>query len=381
MLEYAIDRGLQSLVSLYLEYSGGQQSVLDDVLHCAAAKGSLSITAFSHQCGANLRSQNQNGQTALHLAAAGHEETLQYLLEKDPSCVDIRDFEGRTALAVAARGLSHTLRRIRPRCLETFLQAGADPNIGVKCHECEDHELPLAAFTALSGDVFHFRIVAEDDRCNLNGRDSFGRTALSWCFVRRRGNKVFSHLKYGSQFYEEAAGLIGKQLLQQPAVDVNSRDYSGYTILEHFIRCATPSEQDRGLDFKSFVQEFFQSSRLDPHLQTSNGQTPLDLIVSLYDTWPAEFGDIRSGWETYQYGALGANSEARQKAFNVHLFQTLKLLLGTGKVDINAQRRCSERAAPELKRIILRSIESSSRDLPLSTWDPQVPGLRDQARP
>lgn len=355
MLDYAIDRDLQSLVSLYLEYSGGQQSVLDDVLHCAAAKGSLPITAFSYQCGANLRSQNQNGQIALHLAAAGYEETLQYLLDKDPSCVNIRDLEGRTALAVAAHGLSHPFRRIRPRCLETFLRAGADPNTVVKCHECNDHELPLAAFMALSGDIFHFRIVASDDRCNLNGRDSFGRTALSWCFVRRRGNKVFGHPGYESPLYEEAAGLIGKQLLQQPAVDVNSRDDSGCTILEHFIRCATPSEQDRGPDFKSFVHRFFQSTRLDPNLQTSNGQAPLALIVSLYDTWPAEFGDINSGWGTYQYRVLGANSEARQKAFNMHLIQTFKLLLGTGKVDIDAQRRCAEQAAPELKSLILGS--------------------------
>lgn len=48
----------------------------------------------------------------------------------------------------------------------------------------------------------------------------------------------------------------------------------------------------------------------------------------------------------------------RQQAFNEHLTQALDFLLGTKKVDLDVQQRYAEKAAPELKGIILGSIKS-----------------------
>lgn len=363
MLNYAISRNLQPLVSLHLEFGG--QSNLDAVLHRYAARGDLDRVKKVHHYGANLGSQDQNGCTALHLAAGHHtrcdgkhEKTLRYLLSNEPSCVNVRDGEGRTALAIAA---AHGLQVGPARDLvelETFLQAGADPNTVINCHECEKHELPLVVLMAIRGDIDNLHILRCHDRCDLDGRDSFGKTALSWCFAHQRNIEIFGHL---DGFIDETcAGVIGKQLLQQPAVDVNSRDNSGYTILEHFIRYASPFEQNLGPGFRSFVHNFFQSDRLDPNLPTSTQQFPLELIVSLYDTWPHEFVRIGS---SVDLGIFEEDSrEKRQQAFNQHLIQALRLLLGTGRVDVDVQRRCAcaGETAPELRDVILSSIESIS---------------------
>lgn len=354
MFDYAISRDFQSLVSLYLEYSDDFQSDLDAVLHRAAARGHLTTVIHAHQRGANLGSQTKHGNTALHLAAADHarfesyanHDVLRYLLSKEESCVNVRDCKGRTALAIAAEaapGLNLSA------IFKAFLEAGADTNILMRCRECDKHDLPLVVYWALCGNAYHVGLATSDDRFDLNGRDSFGRTALSCCFQYQHGNK---RPDYSVGFsLKSAAGAIGEQLLRQPAVDVNSRDDSGYTILEHFIRHTFPfmSDSDQGL--QSFIHKFFQSDRLDPNLRTSNDKFPLELIVSLYNTWPAEFRDIDDSI---------ALKFSWQRGFNQHLIETLKLLLGTGKVDIDVQRRCAGQAVPELKRIILGSIESIS---------------------
>lgn len=357
MLEYAVHRDWQSLVSLYLEYSNGIQPDLDLILHHAAARSNLNTVTHAHRYGANLGSQDENGHTALHLAAKDYvrmsrdnwgwsnDKVLLYLLSKEASCVNMRDYKGRTALAIAAHG---SQCRDFSNLFAAFLGAGADINTSVPCLRCKKHDLPLVVFLALRGDVITSGKVASDNRCNLNGRDNFGRTALSCCFAHHHGHKRFDN-NVGHE-HRNAVGAIGEQLLRQPAVDVNSRDDSGYTILEHFIRRPPPSRSDPDPGFQSFVQKFFQSDRLDPNLQTSNGKSPLRLIVSLYNTWPAEFDDIHPTLLTQDSG---------QGRFNEHLIKALNFLLETGKVDLKTQRRCAKKAAPELKRIILHSMSGS----------------------
>lgn len=357
MLDRAIKRDLQSLVSLYLEYSDGGQSNVDTSLHRAVAKGEVAIVKAALRYGANLGCQDEDECTALHLAAEnyareesdGSDTLLVHLLSEGASYVDRLDCEGRTALAIAAHG-ARARGNDLSRLSKAFLQAGADTKFLIRCRHCEKHEITLVISLALQDGVIGFGMVASDDRCNLNGRDSFGRTALSCCFAYQHGNDPFdSCVGYG---HRNAAGAIGEHLLRQSAVEVNSRDDFGHTILEHSIRYPIPfdsiSNFDRG--FQSFVHEFFKSGRVDANLRTSDDRSPLELIVSLYDTWPAEFGhdpDFRS----YM---------SEQECFNQHLVETLVYLLGTAKVDIDIQRRCAEHAVPELKRIILDSIQSMS---------------------
>lgn len=362
MLDYAISQKLQPLVSLYLEYSDGGQSDLDAVLHHAAARGDLDKVMQVHSYGADLGSQDEDGCTALHIAAKHHqrlddgpERILQYLLSNEPSCVNVRDSEGRTALAIAA---AHGLRAVSVRDLcETFLQVGADPNAVMKCPDCDNHELPLIVFMAIRGDIHKSFILCEYG-CDLNGRDSFGKTALSWCFAHQPNIGLFGHNDGCTNSHR--AGMLGQVLLKQPGVDVNSRDNSGHTILEHFIRYASPFEHDRGGEFRYFVHYFFRSGQLDPNLRTSTQQSPLELIVSLYDNWRDDFERIgsRVDFEIFEEKREEERQEAlnqKQQAFNQHLIQALRLLLRTRRVDIDVQRRCAraEDTAPELRSIIL----------------------------
>lgn len=336
MLDYAISQHLQSLVSLYLEYSNGGQSDLDTVLHCAVAEGELSMVAFVRQHGANLASQDDDGRTALHIVTENlqfsrtHDhEVFQYVLSEEPSCVNVCDREGRTPMAIAAHFCSS-------RILENLLQAGADINTVIQCYNCEKHNLPLVVFFVLYGDDVRFKIVASYDGGNLDARDSLGRTALSWCCASRHGDRRTNH---HNSWWQEKAGKIGEQLLQRPGVNVNSRDDSDQTVLEHCIRTVALFRYKPPLAFQNFVQMLLRSPLLDPNLLTSDQQHPLELIVSLYDTWPWEFDD-------------------HAPMVDRHLLEVLDILLSTGKVEMDVQRRCAESAAPELRCIILGRIES-----------------------
>lgn len=345
MLRYAVDQRLQPLVSLYLEYSDGGQHGIDAVLLDAAAIGDLGTMEFVDRFAPNFGSQDGDGRTALHLAAVyfaesgGQDEApLQYLLSKEPSCVNVLDSKGQTALAVAAHGRFQPFQR-QPGLLKTFLHAGANPNVETRlgCLEGEEHYHPLIILFTHLGDITNTEILVSEDRCNLNGRDHSGQTALSWCFTYHYKN--IEHMN--------ALAAIGEQLLRKPAVDVNSRDKFDHTILEHFIRRPPPFVNDLKPDFRSFVQRFFRSNLLDPNLRTSNDMSPLELIVSLDAPEPAEFGGV-----IYPASIIFSG----RQAFNQHLIEASKLLLGTGKVDINVQRRCAERALPELRGVILSSL-------------------------
>lgn len=409
MCNYAVSKGWVSLVSLFLEYSGSGQSEVDAVLHQAVKSGQLEIIKLATQRGANLTSQDKNGNTALHVAMMSAydcyspehssymtpgpeqgdkatvgeakrprygsrglerhdrhewEEIVQYLISEDASCVKMRDLSGWTPvhLMKPTRDFTKPAWDTLPNSiLETFVQAEADVNAVSKCSKCprsEGHEVPLATFLLLGFRIEMFEKLASDDRCDLNGRDNFGRTALSWCFAYRHGETKLSG--HHSDFW---LGQAGEFLLQRQEVDVNSRDDSGYTILEHFIRYPFCT-------LRSHVSAFFQSEGLNSNLQMSNGQHPLELIVSLYNTWPIEFGEIGEIGLTHELflnfriekptgTAMDRRRERSQQKFNLHLIQATEHLLGTGKVEIEVQRRCVDQAPSELREAILDSIQVS----------------------
>lgn len=150
-------------------------------------------------------------------------------------------------------------------------------------------------------------------------------------------------------------GIIGMNLLKSKKVDVNSRDNIGHTILEYLIRQPRPSTDHH---FQELISIFFRSDQLDPNLETSSDKSPLELIISLYDTWPAEFGDITQPWhlDIEWYGRAPIVGEKRQQEFSNHLLKILKLLLATSEVDSAARERCLSQAKPPLHGIILNSM-------------------------
>lgn len=374
MCDYALSREWPSLVSLFVECSGGGQSLVDSILHRAVEYEKLEMVKLAIRLKANPASQDKNGKTALHLATCKtsytrrQDATIQYLVSEDPLCVIVPDLSGRTPLNYMISWpdglqdggtLKYTRTALRDSMFEIFLQAGANINAVSKCANCPNakgHEVPLATSLLLAGELKLFQKLASHGRYDLNGRDSFGRTALSWCFAHRHGDEMWYHL-FTSK-WQSQAGIF---LLQQQAVDVNSRDDSGYTILEHFIRSPFCNPRSSAI-------MFFESERLDPNLQTSNGQHPLQLIVSLYNTWPIEFGDIDQKREessnVLDFGRPRKPTgelrrEIRQQNFNRHLIQAMELLLGTGKVEIEVQWRCAGQAPTELRTAIVRSMQVS----------------------
>jgi hypothetical protein len=340
MFAFAFNRRWQRLLSLFLEYSPNGQSALDSCLRRAAKDGDINSVKFAHRFNANLESRDEDGRSALHLAVAyyRHDDILGYLLSKKPSCVDARDHKGETALGIAIRASipANIYERVRSRIRATLLEAGADVNVTTRCicSPREEHQVPLLVMAAINRSSDDFLALASDDRCNLDARDSFGRTALSWCITHLHGSSIFGSEGISGGMFAEA---VGPTLLQNPAVDVNSRDNLGRTILEHFIRDPAISSTS----YKAFVCDFFRCERLDPNLQTSNNQHPLELIISLHETSPFLDKPVRSPTE-----------DIVQEVLNKRFIWALGLLLGTGKVDIVVQRRCLGNAAPELRSII-----------------------------
>ena len=105
------------------------------LLHLATAQGCLEIVKFLLEQHASVSASNQEGQTALHLAALTTDSRLSAALlveiESMPSkaraaVLDAKDAElGRTALHYAAKlGSEHTVQQL--------IQAGADANVLTK---------------------------------------------------------------------------------------------------------------------------------------------------------------------------------------------------------------------------------------------------------
>lgn len=199
------------------------------------------------------------------------------------------------------------------------------------------------------------RLTGEKQVTNLDARDSLGRTPLSWCFR-------YPPDANGLWVYR-AEAQKGIELLNFPQVDVNSRDNSGRTILEHLIRHLCPHGDLGGL-----TVSLFKSSALDVNLETSDRHSPLDLIISLYGTWPLEFGDIDAPWRVRTVDSEGRRASKNLKGvekksmFSDGLQKTAQLLLATQKVDVSEQKRCLAKAPDQLRDLILESIKEVEPD-------------------
>lgn len=98
---------------------------------------------------------------------------------------------------------------------------------------------------------------------------------------------------------------------------------------------------------------------MDVNLETSDRRSPLDLIISLYDNWPPEFGDIDAEWVIRGIERKAWLSEV--------LLTTAGLLLATRKVDLLEQKRCLAKAPDDLRGLILDSIKEVEPDYHLQT--------------
>lgn len=371
MLDYAVEKRFPPLFSLYFELASSRGlATLNECVERAAMGGWLVAVKEAHSRGADLDYQNESGCTLLHKMFGGncfqHASSqkridmcsvLEYLLFKNPKLGASVDRDGYTAFDLIRNEL-WGYQNLEPedigykKALEIFVKARAMTKTGFIR---KDHQYPWVAVPWISV-PFSMKLAGETQFTNINARDSLGRTALSWCFSLRPPKKYsfFSHV---------AAREKGRSLLKYPRVDVNSRDNSGRTILEHLIRNVVSQDV-----LESLTAEFFQSSALDVNLETSERHSPLDLIISLYDTWPLEFGGIDAEfWPAYLEKTLkGAEKKAW---FSEGLLKTARLLLATKRVDVSEQKRCLEKAPDDLRDLILKSIREVEPDYHLQAVD------------
>lgn len=367
MLDYATDKRIFPLLALSLEFMHFQGlATLNECLERAAMVGCLIAVKEAHSRGADLDRQDESGQTILHKmfssngfrkAEPQHKSdmcsVLRYLLLKSSKLGASVDRDGHTAFDLVRNDLWGDW--LPPpedsgykQVLEVFVKAGAATRTGFIC---KDHQYPWVAVLWVSV-KFAMQLAGEKrfSSYNLNARDSLGRTALSWCF--RIPPNASSH---GHHLFYKTASDKGLSLLKFSDVDVNSRDDSGRTILEYLIRHPAPHAELGGL-----TVAFFNSSALDVNLGTSDGHSPLDLIISLYGTWPLEFGDIDSDWTHGLY--ITAQGMEKRLVFSASLVRTTRLLLATRKVDISEQKRCLAKAPDALQGLILESIKEVEPD-------------------
>ena len=90
----------------------------------AAHSGSPAVIGALLAHGANPAQRDEQGRTALHLAAmAGNNDAIVCLLEKYPAGINVQDYAGNTALHLAA------LRGCGTKTLEPLLRAGIDTGL------------------------------------------------------------------------------------------------------------------------------------------------------------------------------------------------------------------------------------------------------------
>lgn len=369
MLHYAHQKRFLPLVGLYFELVSSQGLATDnDGLQWGAENGYLDIVKQAHLRGADLYYEDESGQTVLHRMFARdrfrkssrQEQSdtcaiLQYLLSSSPTLGFSADNEGHTAFDLSLNSLwgsGHLYRNDLENymmALEAFVKAGAKTRTGFICG---DHQYPWVVVPWISV-KFSMQLTGETQFTQLNARDSLGRTALSWCFW----NRSLVPPEYLGQFsFYDAAKEKGIELLNFPQVDVNSRDDSGRTILEHLVRHPVPYDKS----IKELRFAFFKPGNLDVNLETSEGHSPLALIVSLYGTWTVEFGEIDKFWYV---GGLGFISGVqKQRRFSESLLETARLLLATRRVDLSEQKRCLAKASDDLRGLILESIQEVEPD-------------------
>lgn len=367
MLEYAAKKRFFPLAALYIEVITSRSlATLNDCLGRATATGWLAAVKEAHCRGADLEYQDESGRTLLHKLCiqvlrgwkCDQEQrdlcsVLQYLLLECPKLAVTGDRYGCTALDLVLQYIwGHDAEPGDPalkNTLQILVKAGATTKTGFMCR---DHHYPWVAIPWISVE-FATQLTGETQTTDLDARDSLGRTPLSWCFWRPPGPWNPVDYRLCNRAREKGTYLLGL-----PDVDVNSRDNSGRTILQHLIRHPYPHG---GL--KELTVAFLESSALDVNLKTSDGQTPLALITYLCGTfcgtWPFELGDIDTIWKSPAYfGPTNyISSEEKLSLISHGLLRTASLLLATQRVDISEQKRCLAKAPDGLRGLICDSIE------------------------
>ena len=230
LLHLAVEKGHKTLISLYLDYAilideKGENN--ETPLFWAVKKGNFEITKFLISKGANPNLANITGDTPLTVSVSRMDlDTTRFLLDKGADINVINEI-GNTLLIEASKG-NHTSKKNSIEMITLLLKYGL----------------------------------------NINSKNIYGNTALSYALNRR--NQI--HIKY----------------LLKNGADINIVDSMGNTILHKIVLYALFERlKNKELDE---IFEIVSSYSINPNIKNNDGMTPLHLAVK-----PSKEKDEKAG--------------------------------------------------------------------------------------
>ncbi|KFZ16114.1 hypothetical protein V502_05256 [Pseudogymnoascus sp. VKM F-4520 (FW-2644)] len=277
LLSYAAERGFEQISKLCIKDTYDHN--IQDALCCAVLgrinhSSRLAVIKFLLDAGVDLRTSQKSRHDRLIFEAMlrPHNEEVVALLLPIPSLDLEAKREDLTPLLWA-------IQESRKTFVKMLLSAGSDPMARTT------GGTTALTLTVKLSDLNSFRCILSNPKCEIDARDNTGRTALSWC----------------ATVADKTAITMASDLIKQQSVDPNSRDNSGQTVLMRAVRSGSPE----------LVKVLLKSPRINPHLASRRGSTPLMLAFKISH----DYGCGRVFWEIS------------------------RMLLLTGKIDLDCQNR------------------------------------------
>jgi ankyrin repeat protein len=310
----------QNDISAQLEYGGnftarkGQTPLSWAAEHGHKAVVELLLDMDKVDVGAEK--EDRTGRTPLSWAAGnGHETVVKLLLDAGKADVNASDKNRRTPLSWAAdRGHETVVKLLLAR-------DGVDIN-------AKDYDLrtPLS-WAAASGREAMVRLLLARDEVDVNSKDFLDRTPLSW--AAEKGHET-----------------VVKVLLDTGKTDVNAKDKNyGWTLL---LRAAKEGHE-------AVVKLLLDTGKADIDAKDNDGRTPLRWAAVSYryfDNFQAKISlgpelNVRNRHSLddnqMQFRLLEQQNKRKLKIAKREEYEAIvKLLLDTGKVDINARDECGQ---------------------------------------
>jgi len=256
LLGYAAARGFEQIAKLGIRYANDEEKLL--AFERAATgdinqSGRLSIIKSLMEAGVS-----PEWLPLIEMMEKPHNEEVTAMLLSLPSL----NLDQAYRSAPEWKPLLWALQNERKKYVKLLLSAGANPMTRTHCGETA---LILAVKMSDSSSFLHILAHA---KCEPDGRDDNGRTALFWC----------------ATVADDIAIQMVSALVQRADVDPNARDNSGQTVLMQAVRSGNPK----------LVDALLKSTRIDPDLAAEHyrNRTPLWLAVQI-----CRFQNHRSLWE------------------------------------------------------------------------------------
>lgn len=207
-------------------------------LDLAISRYNEEIAKILLDAGASCSLSDIEGCTALMLCASkGCKLTMEYIIKKNPNCINMRDIHGRTALYYA-------LYNYQSETAQILLNKGAFSNI-------KDNTDITPLMVASANGVSEIVESMLRDVCYINDQDNQGITALHYAFYNNKLGIVHMLLKFGASY--EISSIEGdtalmiasrrgdvqalEMMISSGIRNINKQHQNGYAALHYALDC------------------------------------------------------------------------------------------------------------------------------------------------